>query len=220
MTVSLEEHARVKAQLARVEAVLADLLNEQSGSVTPPKLQQEMLVWLRNAEAVSTFLKLDFDFSDYDRNEHQVCVFCLEADERHELPGQLSIRDSDRGCPLLDLWRVLGDERYQKTMDAMFERWCAGEARRESAERNAEIGRRRNVRFNFIADPNTREGHSYIFQEGLVGVMQPRQLLTSPNDKPVLQGIAAWLPERGILDKDGNDPNAQLYQIDKPIITK
>jgi hypothetical protein len=52
--VSGEEHARVKAQLARVEAVLADLLNERRGTNA---LQVEMLTWLRNAETLCTFLE-------------------------------------------------------------------------------------------------------------------------------------------------------------------
>lgn len=44
------------------------------------------------------------------------------------------------------------------------------------------------------------------------------QILMSPTDTPRPTGLAAWLPERGILDKDGNDPNAQQFRLPVQIV--
>jgi hypothetical protein len=51
-----------------------------------------------------------------------------------------------------------------------------------------------------------------------VGIADTPQILMSPSDTPRPTGLAAWLPERGILDKDGNDPNAQMFQRSVQII--
>lgn len=181
-----EEYVQLKAKLARTQQVLTDLIAERSPADVEPGLLRDIARWIEHAPKLKEFLDRDFQHDyDYDARDWR-CSFCEGAGNIHDISASYE-------CPLLTLWKAIDPERYQKTIDSMFERWCEQEQRRERAEREVRI----------VSSPYTRDGEAYLFSENPAGHMeqvrsllntnmlteeQARALLTTDQTLPETQG--------------------------------
>ena len=122
--VGYEEHARVKLELERVSAVLADLLEEQRGAAVPSR---EVVNWVKNPEAVRELISnppLTAEGYEYD----VMCAGCTASVGAGHY----------RTCTVAMAWAKLGGSLHELALDHAL--W---DARAEDARRAREQERYR-----------------------------------------------------------------------------
>lgn len=191
----------LKAQLARVEAVLRDLLGEQRSAATPSWLLDEMVAWVRHAETMHTFLQGSFEHEgEYSSRECALCGGYTMSDT--------GVVDHNLSCELLLLWEKIDPERYQKTMDAMFERWCADVERRERMS----FQRQRSdfAQLNLYASQYAKEGQAFL--------LASRSLCTCAGGSPRAAEYTDPHVESCPLSRPVGIVDEPLYQFPKQVI--
>lgn len=192
-----ELYARLKAELERTQAVLADLIEEKHGAEARGVLQ-----WIAHYREVNAVLEMEPA-----RNEDGNFT-CCDNYGWHSLD-----------CPHMALWKAIGNPKYQQNLDRGFEEWCG---QQERAERQAEYERTRCTARGSDSRCRLREGHAGVhdFPMGMAGLNAMFRELYPPArienlayaDNPLIRAVQG---ERSDLVDAATYANRNLFGVDR-----